>query len=249
MTLTASQPFTSQDQALGVAYISIIMVWCFLTMFPFGGWLLIKRDFDFPLQTQDIETGDHTSMSVWLSRIKTFTQMHICLRKTDKSSEMESGDRVVEVDGDDFRPRLQIEKPASSICEDSQLSNSSSSLPEIDVNVHPLNHLSRVREETELQDLSLAAIPSLSRDRPLTTPTPSDPFYKRVLKSILKFLLSLISPPSITCLLSLIIALVPQLKALFVSGVPGVNIPNAPDGLPPMEWMLDIADFGGPSLL
>lgn len=59
------------------------------------------------------------------------------------------------------------------------------------------------------------------------------------------FLLSLLSPPAIACLLSLVIALVPLLKALFVADVPGVNMADAPDGQPPLEWILDIAIFGG----
>jgi hypothetical protein len=55
MTLTATAPFTTEYQSLGVAYISIILVWCFLTMFPFGGWMLVKRDFEEPLVRPDVE--------------------------------------------------------------------------------------------------------------------------------------------------------------------------------------------------
>jgi len=70
------------------------------------------------------------------------------------------------------------------------------------------------------------------------------PLYKRIWRKVLKFLLSLFSPPTIACLSGLIIALVPQLKALFVV-VPGVYMPDAPDGLPPLQWIYDIATFGG----
>ena len=99
-----------------------------------------------------------------------------------------------------------------------------------------------------MEDISLAAAPNISWHRSLMTPTTLDPFYIRFGRSILTFLWSLVSPPAIACLLSLIIALVPQLKALFVAAVPGVNMPDAPDGTPPLEWFLDITDFGGSSL-
>ena len=70
MTLTTTAPFTTQDQALGVAYVSIILVWCFLTMFPFGGWMLVKRDFETPTARPDIEASGQGSGVRWLSRVK-----------------------------------------------------------------------------------------------------------------------------------------------------------------------------------
>jgi predicted permease len=45
--------------------------------------------------------------------------------------------------------------------------------------------------------------------------------------------------------MSLLIALIPTLKALFVDNVPGITMPDAPDGNPPLQWILDIANFGG----
>ena len=70
MTLTATAPFKTQDQALGVAYISIIIVWCFLTMFPFGGWILVKRDFETPTVRTDIEACGQGIGARWFSHIK-----------------------------------------------------------------------------------------------------------------------------------------------------------------------------------
>src|SRR5271155_3049936 len=70
MTLTATAPFTTEDQSLGVAYISIILVWCFLTMFPFGGWMLVKRDFEEPLVRPDVEARGQGTGTRLLSRVK-----------------------------------------------------------------------------------------------------------------------------------------------------------------------------------
>ena len=56
---------------------------------------------------------------------------------------------------------------------------------------------------------------------------------------------SLESPASLSIIVSFIISLVPPLKALFVPGVPGTHIPSAPDGLPPLSFLIDTASFIG----
>src|SRR5579859_8050706 len=248
MTLAASQPFTPQDQSLGVAYISVILVWCFLTMFPFGGWMLVKRDFDRPLVRNDIEASAQGTGISLLTRVKQIAKRTAksrvsCINR-DRSSST-AGDCVVGEDKDTKNtPRdsiisaLEVQRPgtSSSLCEMEVIQP---------VRSHHSHHTAQMHDETELQDLSLAATPSLSRHRNLTTPTPLEPLYKRIAKSVFKFLLSLVSPPAISCLLSLLIALIPTLKALFVANVPGVNMPDGPDGVPPLAWILDITTFGG----
>jgi hypothetical protein len=121
---------------------------------------------------------------------------------------------------------------------------SSPSLQQLDIIRPVCSHSSRLGNETELQDLSPTPTPGLSHHGSLTPALPV-PTYKSAGRSVLRFLLSLISPPTIACFLSLVIALVPQLKALFVANVPGVNMPDAPDGTPPLAWILDITSFGG----
>ncbi|GJN92474.1 hypothetical protein Rhopal_005504-T1 [Rhodotorula paludigena] len=67
----------------------------------------------------------------------------------------------------------------------------------------------------------------------------------RWLISVKGFVLSLLTPPTISLVIALICALVNPLKALFVT-VPdyGWN-PTAPDGLPPLSILLDTATFIG----
>jgi hypothetical protein len=129
--------------------------------------------------------------------------------------------------------------------ENCDLNIPSTSVHDLDIIRQVRSHSSQAGDETELQDPSLAAPSNLSRDRLTITRTPKEPLYKRIGKSVKKFLFSSMSLPAVSCLVSLLIALVPQLKALFVQNVPGVNMPNAPDGQPPLEWILDIANFGG----
>ena len=242
MTLTATAPFTTQDQALGVAYISIVIVWCFLTMFPFGGWMLVKRDFETATVRADIEAHGQRSSVRWLSRVK-----GIAITRGAAARVTCTNNRTEECIPEDKDSRLgprDLKATANSFQVENRRLSTSMSIRDLDI-IRPIrSHTSEAQRETELQNLSLVATPSHSPHSSLTS-IPTDPLYKSAGRSILKFLLSLISPPTIACLLSLLIALVPQLKALFVADVPGVNMPHAPDGMPPLEWILDIANFGG----
>lgn len=248
MTLAASKPFTPEDQSLGIAYISVILVWCFLTMFPFGGWMLVKRDFDRPLVRDDVEESARGTGAKWITRVtqiaKRTAKSRVSCINPDRGS-TSTVECVVLEDKDTKKiPRdsvinsLQVQRPrtSSSVCEMETIQT---------VRSHHSNHSAHTHDDTELQELSLAATPSLTNHRNLTHPTPLEPLYKRIAKSLFKFLLSLVSPPAISCLLSLLIALIPTLKALFVADVPGVYMPDAPDGMPPLGWLLDIATFGG----
>lgn len=62
--------------------------------------------------------------------------------------------------------------------------------------------------------------------------------------SIRQFFKTLFTPASISIFISFPIALIPQVKALFVE-VPSVHMPSAPDGQPPLAFILDIATFMG----
>lgn len=57
-------------------------------------------------------------------------------------------------------------------------------------------------------------------------------------------LIRLLSPPSVATISGFVIAVVPVLKALFVP-VPGVSMPSAPDGKPPLDFLLDTTSFIG----
>ncbi|KAI6032583.1 auxin efflux carrier [Pisolithus orientalis] len=71
------------------------------------------------------------------------------------------------------------------------------------------------------------------------------PATRRILRGFCNAVRSASSPPSLSIVISFIISVVPTLKALFVAGVPGVNMPSAPDGQPPLAFLLDTATFIG----
>jgi hypothetical protein len=64
------------------------------------------------------------------------------------------------------------------------------------------------------------------------------------LANIRTFFSSLITPPSMSIIISFPIAMIPHLKSLFVV-VPGTYIHPAPDGQPPLAFIMDTASFIG----
>ena len=88
--------------------------------------------------------------------------------------------------------------------------------------------------------------PSVNRADPRTPPIGHQ--RRRKAKNImylgLAFLKSSLNPGSLSILVSLPIALIPPLKALFIK-VPSVNMPSAPDGLPPLAFFFDTTTFIG----
>jgi auxin efflux carrier family protein len=68
---------------------------------------------------------------------------------------------------------------------------------------------------------------------------------RRLTRFILSFLQTLVMPCSLSIIVAFIISIVPVLKALFVPGVPGVNMPPAPDGQPPLVIILNTTIFLG----
>ncbi|KAI5980939.1 auxin efflux carrier [Pisolithus albus] len=68
---------------------------------------------------------------------------------------------------------------------------------------------------------------------------------RRIFRGFCNVVRSASSPPSVSIVISFIISVVPTLKALFVADVPGVNMPPAPDGQPPLAFLLNTATFIG----
>ena len=202
--------------------------------------MLVKRDFDERLLRPDVEARGRATGTEWISRLKALRR-GINARVTCVN---DSGP-AIQCSVGEYESKLQPEAITDASVPNGQINTFSGSVEEPGV-VRPTQfQTSQPHEGSTVRDLTTTPAPGLIRHRQSTTPTAADPLYKRTAKSLLTFSLSLMSPPALSCLVSLIIALIPKLKALFVQNVPGVNMPDAPDGLPPLEWILDIAGFGG----
>jgi auxin efflux carrier family protein len=96
-------------------------------------------------------------------------------------------------------------------------------------------------------------------DTRVNTPVPSRPsspspspvvrhapaWWTRVRPYLRTFLHGVLTPASSSILVSLLLSLVPALKALFVASPTGPHLHPAPDGLPPLSVLLDAAAFVG----
>jgi hypothetical protein len=93
---------------------------------------------------------------------------------------------------------------------------------------------------------TLLSSPDLAADKP-PSPTPPHSTRRRILHSILSFLRSLVSPPTIALLSALVIAVVAPLKALFVADPSTTSTfhPTAPDGNPPLDVIYTAIAFVG----
>jgi len=76
----------------------------------------------------------------------------------------------------------------------------------------------------------------------LDSPQPNVSRLRRVWRKSEPIIRSIITPPSLSILISFPIALITPLKELFVP-VANSHIPNGPDGLPPLSFLLDTATF------
>ncbi|AGO13418.1 AaceriACL080Wp [[Ashbya] aceris (nom. inval.)] len=64
-------------------------------------------------------------------------------------------------------------------------------------------------------------------------------------KHVVFFLKNCLRPCSVSLILALVIAFIPWLKALFVTTPNAPRIPNAPDELPPLSFLLDFTSYIG----
>lgn len=69
------------------------------------------------------------------------------------------------------------------------------------------------------------------------------PMKQKIKKRIISMLKNFISPVSFTLILSIAVAMSPPLKALFVKST--FHIPNAPDGQPPLSFVMDTVSYIG----
>ncbi|KAK0443601.1 auxin efflux carrier [Armillaria borealis] len=235
MSITGAAPFNGEsDQNLSIAYISVFILYYMITFFPMGGNKVIAWDFKGP----DVEPEE---------------VMESKLRKA--RSEMDAENQVDEKipneatlaidDHNDIHHRPRNGRHVS-FCDEA-----STAVPtDVDFTSAPSTEKlqSPAPSQTATQTIPYDGCCSrpltpIAEDRP---PSPS-PMHRRwqkfsiTARGVLK---SILTPASITILISFPIALIKPLKALFVE-VDGYYMPSAPDGEPPLAFVIDFAEFMG----
>ncbi|KAN0136462.1 Auxin efflux carrier [Lactarius tabidus] len=242
MGITASAPFRGvDDENLAIAYISTLVLVFTITYFPLGGFLVVAKDFDGP----DVESQELRER-MCLRRRRMVTEMVLFLRrllllrrisdKGDTLKDFETGGVCTEKQTISFQdvctvvPSLERHTTQVDSRESTErkalTTKSSTSTVDPDVNTH-------------------FGRPGL----PQITPGSVSHSTLRPPQSHLKrFLAELLKPIPIVIVFAVVIALVNPLKALFLP--PSANFqprfrPVAPDGQPPLAFLLDTATFVG----
>lgn len=178
------------------------------TSFNFGGYQLIKRDFDVPREPlPDAEKSTPANLNSEPPR----SWFADSARKTlSKISQIAAR-----------KPQSCVQKP------------SEATLPSI----NDTSTITAIDSPKEVPTIVIST----------HTPPSTDSTAPTLACRLWTFIKPFITPPSISLILSLIIANIPTLKALFVK-TPGVNMPQAPDQRPPLDFVMEIATFAGPTV-
>ncbi|KAF7983571.1 hypothetical protein HWV62_21168 [Athelia sp. TMB] len=269
MSITGAAPFNgTADQTLSVAYISAFILVFFMTLFPLGGHKLVAMDFAGPdIENEEVREAMKTKRGLWFSGTWAREALQ-SLRSRGRNPSASRSDSFN--DEENGAPDASVSEKAESkgdcTYHDSIPSQARPSVGHRHVSFYQDDH-EAITAATETAvvspPMSMHAGPSrlpsptpsiLADEKPMATTNQASsniPIAHRstqrqaALRFTLNFLRSLLAPGSSTIIIALIISLVPSLKALFVANVPNTHIPNAPDGLPPLNFILDTTTFIG----
>ncbi|KAJ7763194.1 auxin efflux carrier, partial [Mycena maculata] len=268
MSITGAAPFNgTTDQTLSVTYIAGFILVYMITFFPMGGSRLIGFDYvgpdkGLPLgpEVEDEEVREVTRRRRRLL-FSEWPQQAVGLlknRRTPRSSSI-LDEKSPMADEECPTPKAEkIQCPALAskhVSFDQDVIVSSSSPPPVDGWQSRLTFPAPTATAVDTVD---ALNPIDGRPATPILPT-ADPEAAKARSPWLRrrrtfyangrmFLRNLFIPGSLSIILSFVIALVPQLKALFVE-VDGTYIPPAPDGDPPLAFIIDAATFIGAALV
>ncbi|KAJ1310691.1 hypothetical protein OPQ81_009217 [Rhizoctonia solani] len=255
MSMTASAPFSPGDSDVAVAYLSAFILVFFVTLFPLGGSRIIEKDYlD---KSAPVDAEDEVPESASLRLRRRWEKLQVVIRNqrgvvtgsdVEKSPTSEIGEKVTEIANP--RPKLSRHvsfNPSEPTTYNGLEGGQSTRPPSAHVSPAPtvvegiLNTMSSNPKDSP----KAVTAPIEAEPAPTTETEPSR--LKRVLLSIQTFLRSLASPATISMVVAFVVALVPQLKALFIAppAGPNIHIHPAPDGLPPLNIIMDTATFIG----
>ncbi|KAJ7160627.1 auxin efflux carrier transmembrane protein [Mycena crocata] len=254
LSIMSAAPFNGNaDETLSVGYIAGFIFVSVITFFPMGGNRLVALDYVGP----DVEPEEVKAMLRerqqriflrWPQRIAGL----ITGRKFGMSHEVVSEKFPVTADSSISQVEVATPRPTlpskhvsfydgaddgpSNRTSHGYTSRFTSPAPTATM-VDPLDIADPVEDRRKLAILPIA--------NNSTTP-PSREWRRRfpIPPALRTFLHNLLIPSSLSIILSFVIALAPPLKALFIA-VPGTHIHPAPDGQPPLAFVMDTANFIG----
>ncbi|KAJ8515925.1 hypothetical protein ONZ45_g6719 [Pleurotus djamor] len=220
-----SAPFiASTDQALSVAYISIFILVNVVALFPCGAHQLVAKDFAGPeIEDEEVRRALRQKHHRWLNLALRPVRQARCA-DGDISNDLESP--ITEKQLEDTKITNLTDVPVTTAANELRFE----SRPDEE---RPCNALPPTTPHVVCVSTSSDTLPILCCLR-----------RSAIYQHFITFIKSLCTLMSLTIILSILIAVVPQLKGLFVD-VHGAGIPPAPDGQPPLAFVIDTATFLG----
>ncbi|PSR83798.1 hypothetical protein PHLCEN_2v5612 [Hermanssonia centrifuga] len=274
MSIMSEPPFnTATDQNIAIAYVSAFIFIFFLTLFPLGGNRMIAWDFVGP-KVEDEERREMVRLKrqaifrSWRTIASTFSSFVKGYRRNGESTvkEHSSGEDLSVEHEKSFQAKYDRESipPEAPSCLSSRTLNMILNASLADVATILPREPEGVRSAEDLITVSTRVIspaPSLTQAETVTqveqrggiakevrfdelSPPPCRTMTRRLLLNFRTFALGLLSPASLSVILAFPIDLITPLKGLLVS-LPNSPIPNAPDGQPPLAFIMDTATFVG----
>ncbi|TFL00167.1 auxin efflux carrier [Pterulicium gracile] len=256
--VTASAPFTGpQDANLSIAYISAFIVYNMITLFPCGGHHWVSRDFQGP----DVE-NDEMRRAAKIRRKKLLVGMGRVFRRRSAAKHGDDGgdlernwqkDKREALNGHTTAVGVQQRKPAPQITVPAERGSDDFNSPttlRAEESIAEELHASCAYSSTTSSQEAEKSSPSkhtTNQDQDTAASSPERCSTKSLIFSRIKaFIKGLLLPLSVVVLLSFLISLIPALKYLFVPTADGSNrYPPAPDGQPPLAFIMDAATFAG----
>lgn len=241
---------------MSIAYLSVFLLVFIFTLFPLGGHRWVAMDYVGPdIEPLDVQDAirrrrrkmlclpDSTPEAEDVERDPQREKPAETEHGKDASSGAEEAEAVYTLDS------IRKLRRSNTIYDDSATIIPVSEQAEETVFSGPTEIASTTRAQKEARPNPETA-PIDSKDDDKTSPEAisfqSAKLTRKqmILKRLKTFLSSLLYAPSISIIVSFPIALVPQLTALFTYA-PDANIPSAPDGHPPLAFIMDTAAFMG----
>lgn len=218
-TLASGTAFSAADGDKGVAYAIIFSTSTMISLFNCGGYRLIERDFRAEKKTDEEESPSEPDSEKNLSQEESTDHpaMLVCTRtSTNRSNLSQSTSRIL------ARSDSQVEADVNIL-----------------TNITSHKSLSKTAPVTRTEALKIKAAPFVEKYTMVRD--------KLHLRFVEQFLLNFLKPSAFAAALAIIICVIPPVHRLFYKSphYHGPHIRDAPDGLPPLDFIMNICAFLG----
>ncbi|KAI5114965.1 hypothetical protein M0805_006953, partial [Coniferiporia weirii] len=238
-SITANIPFNaSTDETISVAYVAGFILVFFISLFPMGAHRLVAMDYDGPnVEDEDLRISMASKTKQSMASLVRLLHALPIPGKASANDDAPSDPEKYPSTRTEEKPTGPTSDPASPGFEEKRqhgpapvLAGSGSGSGSAAVHFHG--------DESTAAPTEAGPSRAPSPAPKASSQSSSSPLRARVLGITRSAARSFLMPCSVTIVFSIVIAVVTPLKALFTP-IPNSPIPNAPDGQPPLSFILD----------